>query len=184
MLRLLASLTITAGSMLAAGAVGTVTGSGPFLLSGTEIPAVHAASIPLVSGDVVSTSGAPVILNLRDHSRVLLDNETSVRIEGSESEPVIRLLKGSLTWITGTALEVYALGRRIKASQRGSTSAAIRSDVLDTGESRMHETTLGLLAPLRAAKKPSRTCPDPKPGFSDPSKDPPDDNNCGRGNGF
>jgi hypothetical protein len=95
--RMLFSALILAGLALAALPIASVRTADVFQIDGHSIDTPGVTSWPLVLGDeLTSSQNSPVIVLFRDGSRVKLDAGSRAKIAGSEDQPKVVLLSGTL----------------------------------------------------------------------------------------
>jgi hypothetical protein len=75
--------------------VGRVSSSQPFEMNGAMVPVEGVPSWPLSAGDVIVTHSAPATVIFRGGSQVILEPNSTLKIEFKDKKPVIRLLHGS-----------------------------------------------------------------------------------------
>jgi hypothetical protein len=97
--------------ILAFSPVATVNSAEPFTLDGRFVAVSGVASVPLAFGDEVATSTAPAVLFFADGSSVKLAAASRAKLIGSESQPKLVLLAGSLDYkvVLGSNLSVTSL---------------------------------------------------------------------------
>lgn len=91
---LLAGCLAAGGILLAADTTGTVSAAKGLRLNGQEVPVAGTRNWPVASGDVVRSESAPVTLQLKDGSRVVLGQRSEARLDGN----TIRLTAGSMRY--------------------------------------------------------------------------------------
>jgi hypothetical protein len=87
---LVTALLVTANATLA-----TVTSSARLKISGADVPATAAASVPIGSGDKVSTTDSAALVRFLDSSLVTLHKKSTLSIEQRQDKTVVCLLQGS-----------------------------------------------------------------------------------------
>ena len=107
---------VSFSSVFAAEQIGTVTASEAFELSGTQIPASAARSVPLMNRDQVKTTTSAAIIMLEDGSRIAVDKNSTLRLQRLGVETLLCLEEGTLRFnaAEGSRLVVCALNRRIE----------------------------------------------------------------------
>jgi hypothetical protein len=106
---------------LAFSPVATVTSADPFTLDGRAVSASATTPVPLNFGNEVATSTAPALLFFADGSSVKLAAGSRAKLIGSELQPKIVLLAGSLDYkvVLGSKLSVTNLDLERKAKVTG-----------------------------------------------------------------
>jgi hypothetical protein len=101
--------------------IGTVTSVEPFMLDGHSVAISGITSVPLVVGSEVATSTAPALLFFADGSSVRLAAASRAKLTGSEAQPKLVLLAGSLDYkvVLGSNLSVTSLDLERKAKPVG-----------------------------------------------------------------
>ena len=91
--------------------VATVSSPEPFTLDGRSVTVAGVASVPLGVGSEVATSTAPALLFFADGSSVKLAAGSRAKLTGSETQPKLVLLAGSLDYkvVLGSNLSVTSL---------------------------------------------------------------------------
>jgi hypothetical protein len=156
MVRIFAVILVCAGLVLAADPVARVTSAGPIELSGNPVPASAVASLPLVTGDEITTSNSAALVVFRDRSRLAVAPNSRVKVEGMAAGIRLRVSKGGA--------ELYAS----KGSPIRLVNPVVSSQTLKPG---LRALALTLLPTTDDAR--SKTCP---PGHEDP-----DNHDCGLG---
>ena len=95
--RYYAVLVSAAATVLAAGPVGSVTSSSPFVLRGAAVNVRGVPSWPLASGDDIATSGDSASVELKDGSKVLLGANSHAMVDTMGGLLSVRLLAGTMT---------------------------------------------------------------------------------------
>jgi hypothetical protein len=119
-LRLSALLLTLTFPLCASSEVAIVTSTAPFQLRGVSVATNEGVpSWPVMSGDIIQAGNAPVMLVFGDRSSIILDPETSARVELSGQTPVFRLVCGGAYYsLKGfTALKLMAQNDPFIASQ-------------------------------------------------------------------
>ncbi len=80
----------------AAEPVASVIGNAPIDVGGIRTPA-HTL-VPIAVGDEVSTEAGPAVVQFRDGSKVVLQPESQLQIEGQPADPSVRMVRGSATY--------------------------------------------------------------------------------------
>jgi hypothetical protein len=99
-----------------AGDVATVTSTAPFELHGATVTSDQGVpSWPAMSGDSIKSGAAPVVINLPDGSRFVLDPGSSARIDSTSGTPVFHLLSGTVHYmlVKLTAARLMALNNPV-----------------------------------------------------------------------
>jgi hypothetical protein len=91
--------------------VATVSSPEPFSLNGRSVTVSGVTEMPLAVGSEVATSSAPAVLFFVDGSSVKLAAGSRARLIGSEAQPKLVLLAGSLDYklVLGSNLSVTNL---------------------------------------------------------------------------
>jgi hypothetical protein len=91
--------------------IATVTSDEPFCVDGRAVTVSGITSIPLTVGHEVSTAKAPAVLFFADGSSVKLAASSRAKLVGSEAQPKLVLLAGSLDYkiVLGSNLSVTSL---------------------------------------------------------------------------
>ena len=63
--------------------LGTVSCSGTLVINGAAVPAAGVPSWPLKAGDVVGARGGAATITFADGSRVVIDDQGKVQVDGS-----------------------------------------------------------------------------------------------------
>jgi len=100
--------------------IATVTSTEPFTLDGHSVSTPGVTSWPLAVGNEVATSSAPAVLFFHDGSSVKLAADSRAKLTGSETQPKLVLMAGSLDYkvVLGSNLSVTNLDVERKAKQR------------------------------------------------------------------
>jgi hypothetical protein len=100
--------------------IATVTSTEPFTLDGHSVTTPGVSSWPLAVGDEVATSTAPAVLFFHDGSSVKLAADSRAKLTGSETQPKLVLMAGSLDYkvVLGSNLSVTNLDVERKAKPR------------------------------------------------------------------
>ena len=108
-------------SILAMAPVATVTSAEPFILDGHTVAVSVITDVPLMLGNEVATSSAPVVLYFAYGSSVKLGAGSRAKLTGSEAQPKLVLLAGSLDYkvVLGSNLSVTSLDLERKAKPMG-----------------------------------------------------------------
>lgn len=156
MVRVFAVILVCGGLVWAAEPVARVTSAGPIELSGNQVPATAVASLPVVTGDEITTSNSAALVVFRDRSRLTVAPNSRVKVEGGALGILLRIAEGGA--------ELYASrGSSIRAVNQGASSQSVKP---------------GLRAPKLTVltandQDRSKTCP---PGHEDPNN-----HDCGLG---
>lgn len=96
---------------LAFSPIGTVASAEPFTLDGHSVTISGVTPVPLAVGDEVDTLAGPAILFFADGSSVKLAAGSRAKLMGSETQPKLVLLAGSLDYkvVLGSNLSVTNL---------------------------------------------------------------------------
>jgi hypothetical protein len=107
--------------VLAFSPIATVTSAEPFTLDGHAVQVSGITAIPLAVGNEVATSTAPAVLFFTDGSSVKLAASSRAKLTGSEAQPKLVLLAGSLDYkvVLGSNLSVTSLDLERKAKPVG-----------------------------------------------------------------
>lgn len=163
-------------SALAESPVGTVGGKGALEISGSPVNLTALSSLPLAPGDTIKTLGSSAIISLSDKSRVLLEKDSQVKVEGSGPNVSIHLLKGGLSYkmSSQSPIRIVAQDQQMRSPLQttGSVTLASGTAVSSPKASSVLEAPRAnaSLTPIQKAKSP-KNC-----------KDSPNDKNCGKGN--
>jgi hypothetical protein len=103
-----ASVLLFGAIVASAAPVATVTSSGAFKLGRVDVQATAAAGVPVNVGDVVTTLQSPAIVRF-DKGVIMLDANSSVRIETKDDHTIVRLLSGSMQYklTEGSDIQIY-----------------------------------------------------------------------------
>ena len=114
--RALCILAVLVNIAVAADPVGVVTGGGTFQISGVQISGGLCPAMLLVMGDEVTTSNAPAFITLNDHSRLLLFQDSQLKLETEAGYLKIHVLRGSISYhlATGPRAQVVVQGRTVE----------------------------------------------------------------------
>jgi hypothetical protein len=107
-------------SALSSAPIATVTSAEPFTLDGQSVTTPGITSWPLEVGNEVATSTAPAVLFFHDGSSVKLAADSRAKLTGSERQPKLVLMAGSLDYkvVLGSNLSVTNLDVERKAKPR------------------------------------------------------------------
>ena len=109
---LLISLTLLAGAgVYAADAAGTVSATKGLQLNGQTVPVAGTKQWPVSSGDDVKSDAVPVVLTMKDGSRIVLGKHSQAKLEAG----TVRLLTGTM---------------RYELAQQSTLQVAVKGDVL------------------------------------------------------
>lgn len=115
---------------LAAGkdTIATVTGGKSVKINGAEIAAQGVPSLPLVSGDEVSTAAEPAVITLTDGSSFTLDRNSTAKVTNCGATTV-EILQGTATYrfSAGSSAQLCALGHPVTAAAMAQGSVTIES---------------------------------------------------------
>ena len=97
----------------------TVTSAEPFWVNGQAVNVAGITSVSLGVGNEVATANGPAVLFFADGSSVKLGASSRVRLIGSEAQPKVVLLAGSLDYkvVLGSTLSVTNLDQERKSRQ-------------------------------------------------------------------
>ena len=87
----------TAG-LAATSAIASVSSAQAFSLDGRSVSVAAVSSWPVVIGDEVATSDAPAVFHFQDGSRITLGVKSTLRISGTNEQPMVVLVAGSLDY--------------------------------------------------------------------------------------
>ena len=104
---------VLAAGCLQAGekAAGNVTSAQGLQLNGQTVPVAGAKSWPVATGDELKTDAAPVVLTLKDGSRLVLGKQSQAKVEAG----MVRLVSGTMQY---------------ELAQRSTMQVAVKSEVL------------------------------------------------------
>ena len=108
----------------------TVTSAGTFWLNGRAVSVAGIASVTLAVGNEVATANSPAVLFFADGSSVKLGAGSRARLIGSDAQPKVVLLAGSLDYkvVLGSTLSVTNLDQEREAPASGARhSSAARA---------------------------------------------------------
>ena len=163
-------------SALAESPVGTVGGKGALEISGSPVNLTALSSLPLAPGDTIKTIGSSAVISLSDKSRVLLEKNSQLKVEGTGANLSIYLLKGGLSYkmMPQSQIKIFAQNQEMRSPLQttGSVSLAGGSAVSSPKSSNELQVLRAnaSLTTTQKAKSP-KDC-----------KDNPCDKNCGKGN--
>jgi hypothetical protein len=86
---------MTAVIVMAADTVGRVSSSGPLTLNGKAVPTTAVASLPVVAGDEIVTSGSSAMIYFTDRSRATVEPNSRVKLEVRSASVALRVMSGS-----------------------------------------------------------------------------------------
>ena len=111
--------------------IATVTAPGRINISGADVPATAAASVPLSVGDRISTIDSAALIRFEGRGVVTLDKRSSVKIVSQDGQIMVCLVGGSYLYkfVAGSALNVCKDGRALPASLEGSVSSGSQSRI-------------------------------------------------------
>ena len=91
--------------------IATVTTAEPFMMDGRMVTVLGMTSVPLAVGHEISTANMPIVLFFADGSSVKLGAGSRARLTGSDTQPKLILLAGSLDYkvVLGSSLSVTSL---------------------------------------------------------------------------
>ncbi len=115
-----AALLLSAGlCAIALTPLATVTSAEPFWVNGRAVKVAGITSVALAVGNEVATLNAPAVLFFADGSSVKLAASSRARIIGSDTQPKLVLLAGSLDYkvVLGSNLSVTSLDLERKSRQ-------------------------------------------------------------------
>jgi hypothetical protein len=118
---------LAAASLLFGQQVGTITGSGPFQLGRTHVPATAARSLPLLSCQVIRSWDSTLVL-LLGASRIRVDRHSRVLVELKGTELWVLLAEGGIdfTLVPGSHIHLVALGKLIETDENAEGSITIQ----------------------------------------------------------
>jgi hypothetical protein len=113
----------------AASPLGAVSSTQPFDLNGATAPTAGVPTWPVAAGDVIATHSAPATIVFRDGSRVVVAENSKVKIESQDRKPVLRLLQGSgnYTLAPKPSLALFVLEKPATANPAGQGVIALTS---------------------------------------------------------
>jgi hypothetical protein len=106
-------------TLFASTPIATVTSTQPFVLDGHPMSSAGVTSWPLIVGDDVASVKSPLVLFFRDGSSVRLAADSRTKLMGTESEPKLILMSGTLDYklVAGTKLSVTSLALEQKQKE-------------------------------------------------------------------
>jgi hypothetical protein len=112
--------------VLAFSPIATISSAEPFTLDGRAVAVIGITEVPLTVGNEVATSTAPAVLFFADGSSVKLAASSRAKLTGSEAQPKLVLLAGSLDYkvVLGSNLSVTNLDLERKTRSVGPSPAA------------------------------------------------------------
>ena len=113
-------------SAFAAAPVGTVSASGSFELGGTAVRAEGVPSWPLVAGTAVKAHAVPVVIRMKDGTRVMLRAQSQVIVEERAGGLALRLLSGAMSVApaANSTLTYYRNSELVPASKSSNPTSA------------------------------------------------------------
>lgn len=111
----LIAASVLAAIVSAAGPVGSVSSLSALTLRGARVPVEGVPNWPLMVGDELTAGASIATVTFKDGSRVILSENTRVRVEEVDGRPTVRLLSGSLEFQTragGPSTPAAGSGRR------------------------------------------------------------------------
>ena len=106
------AVVLAAGCLQAAEkTTGNVTSAQGLQLNGQAVPVAGTKSWPVATGDELKTDAAPVVLTLKDGSRLVLGKQSQAKVEAG----VVRLVAGTMQY---------------ELAQRSTVQVAVKSEVL------------------------------------------------------
>ena len=87
-----------AGTLWASAPIASLNSAGPVTVQGVRVPASAATSIPLFSGEEVTTGAVGATIIFPDRSRVFLGSDSKVKLSNSGPTTVVRFEGGSSTY--------------------------------------------------------------------------------------
>jgi hypothetical protein len=160
---------------LAESPVGTVGGKGALEISGSPVNLTALSSVPLAKGDTVKTLSGSATISLSDKSRVLLEKNSQLKVEGSGQNPSIYLLEGGLSYKTSSQsqIKIFAKNQEMRSPLQTEGSVTLASGTAISSS----KASTDLESPSATAGRTSLKFKSPKN-----CKDDPCDKNCGGGN--
>lgn len=108
---ILNGLCMSAFAIFGADVIGSVSSTNGLQLNGKAVPVAGTKSWPISSGDELKSDGVPVVLTMKDGSKILLGKNSTAKLDGS----TVRLMAGTVQ---------YSL------AGQSSLQVAVKSDVL------------------------------------------------------
>jgi hypothetical protein len=114
--------------------IATITSDEPFLVNGRTVTVSGITSVPLTVGNEVATAASPVVLFFADGSSVKLAASSRAKLTGSDEQPKLVLLAGSLDYkvVLGSNLSVTSLDLERKAKPVGKVGQPVLKSVSTT----------------------------------------------------
>jgi FecR protein len=177
--KILCSLTLISSTFLlgalAESPVGTVGGKGALEISGSLVNLTTLSSLPLAPGDTIKTLNGSAIISLSDKSRVLLEKDSQVKVEGSGRNLSIYLLKGGLSFkmSSQSPIRIVAQNQEMRSPLQttGSVTLASGTAISSSKASTDFEILKATAGPTSQKAKSPKNC-----------KDNPCDKDCVKGN--
>jgi len=163
-------------SALAESPVGTVGGKGALEISGSPVNLTALSALPLAPGDTIKTISGSAMISLSDKSRVLLEKDSQLKLEGTGQNLSIYLLKGGLSYKMNpqSQIKIFAQNQEMRSPLQSTGSVTLASGSAISSAKASSELAVpranAPLTPTQKAKSP-KNC-----------KDDPCDKNCGKGN--
>ena len=116
--------------MFAAENIGTVNGTGPLVLRGDRVPASAARGLPVASGDEIRTSDHEAVILLKNHSRVVVYKNSTVKLVRNGDRIQVGVAQGAIRFSVAPAAKVSicADSRLIIPSSPSKGTVSIVSD--------------------------------------------------------
>jgi hypothetical protein len=163
-------------TVLAESPVGIVGGKGALEISGSPVNLTVLSSLPLASGDTIKTLSSSAMISLSDKSRVLLEKNSQLKVEGTGANLSIYLLKGGLSYkmMPQSQIKIFAQNQEMRSRLQTTGSVSLASGSAVSSPKFSSELQVPRAnAPLTTTQK----AKSPKD-----CKDNPCDKNCGKGN--
>ena len=112
-------------SAFAAAPVGTVSASGSFELGGTAIRAEGVPTWPLLAGSPIKANAVPVVIRMKDGTRVMLRAQSQAIVEERAGGLALRLLSGAMSVApaANSTLTYYRDSELVPASKSSSPTS-------------------------------------------------------------
>jgi hypothetical protein len=125
---LMASVALAAGE-----ATGSVTASKGLQLNGQTVPVAGTKEWPVTTGDVLQSDATPVVLTMKDGSKIVLGKSSQAKLEAG----TVRLLNGTMQYTM---------------AQRSSLQVAVKGEVLAPRSGVASTTGTPAVTPVAPAK--------------------------------
>jgi hypothetical protein len=122
---LLVAVAMASVALAAGEATGTVSASKGLQLNGQTVPVAGTKEWPVTTGDVLQSDAMPVILKMKDGSKVVLGKSSQVKLEAK----TVRLLTGTMQYTLAQASTLQVAVKGDVLTPRSGVASTVRNPV-------------------------------------------------------